>query len=178
MKKTQKICIASFLTLVVLGCGMMTNAFAQSSAMKIGFVDLQRVIDASGEGQRAQEEIKQKAAELETKAKQMQDDLQVLKTDLANKLGMLTPEAKGEKQDEIAKIERNLSRFVQDSQSELRLIEQRALKQLLEDVGKLVVEYGKTNNFTLILEAGSILYGAASIEVTEAIINQYNTRIQ
>ncbi len=178
MKTIKRVWIISFLTIALLGYGMMTNAFAQSSEMKIGFVDLQRVIDSSGEGQRAQEEIKKKAAELEVKAKQMQDDLQALKTDLTNKLGMLTPEAKGEKRDEIAKMERDLSRFVQDSQSELRLIEQRALKQLLEEVGKLVVEYGKANNFTLILEAGSILYGADTIELTEDIIKQYNTRVQ
>ena len=65
---------------------------------------------------------------------------------------------------------------MQDSRNELRLVEQRSLKQLLEDVGKIVVEYGKTNNFTLILEAGNILYGADQIEITEDIIKLYNTK--
>ncbi len=178
MKNTHKIYIASFLTVVVLGCGMMTSAVAQTTDMKIGFVDLQRVIDSSGEGQRAQEDIKAKAKELENEAKQMKDDIQALKTDFAGKSDMLTAEAKRQKQDEIGKKERDLSRFVQDSQSELRLIEQRALKQLLEDVGKLVVEYGDANDFTLILEAGSILYGSGSINITEEIISQYNARVQ
>ena len=99
-----------------------------------------------------------------------------MKADIDKQQEVLTPEARSQKRDELAKFERDYTRFVQDSRNELRLVEQRSLKQLLEDVGKIVVEYGKTNNFTLILEAGNILYGADQIEITEDIIKLYNTK--
>lgn len=152
------------------------NALAQSETMKIGFVDLQRVIDSSEQGKAAQDDVKKKSDELTEQAKKMEDEYNKMKADFDNQQAMLTPEAKNQKRDELAKFERDYTRFVQDSRNELRQVEQRSLKQLLEDVGKIVVEYGKNNNFTLILEAGNILYGADQIEITEDIIKLYNTK--
>ena len=159
-------------------CGVSGNVLAQDAAMKVGFVDLQKVIDSSEEGKRAQEQMKQKAAQLEEEAKKMQTEFETAKADYEKQLSsdMLTPEAKSEKRDEISRMERDYTRFVRDSQSELRMMEQRSLKQLLENVGKIVVEYGKNNNFTLILEAGNILYGSEQIEITNDIITLYNSR--
>ncbi len=167
---------AVLLMIIMMSLGVCIPAFAQSSGIKIGYVDLQRVIDSSAEGQHAQEEIKKRVEELEQQAKQMQEELQAMKADFEQQYDALTLEARSAKRDEIAKQERDYSRFVNDSQSELRVTEQRSLKQLLEEVGKIVVEYGKENNFTVILEAGNILYGAPEVEITEDIISLYNSR--
>ena len=176
MKKMMVWSTMLFLFVSLLSVGMSTNTFAQSGEYKIGFVDLQRVIDASEEGARAQEQMKQKADELAVQAKAMKDDIQQMKDEYDKQAMALTPEARTEKRDEISKKELDYNRFVKDSQSELRLIEQRALKQLLEDVGRVVVEYGKTHNYTVIFEAGNILYGSSAIELTEEIIQEYNSR--
>ena len=175
---TAKYTIVGFCVVCMICLGMAVSAFAQSAEIKVGFVDLQRVIDASEEGKRAQAEMKKKADELAQKARQMQQEMQKIKTDYETQALALTPEARSEKRDELAKLERDYSRFVKDSQTELRALEQRALKQLLEEVGKLVVEYGKTNNYTVIFEAGNILYGSNNIELTQEIINLHDSRNQ
>jgi outer membrane protein len=176
--KTKIVSIIACLSLVMLTCVLGVNASAQSAEMKIGFVDLQRVIDSSEEGIQAQEEIKKRADELGEQAKKMQEEMQATQADYEKQADLLTPEARNQKRDEMARMERDYSRFVNDSQTELRQIEQRALKQLLANVGKLVMEYGKQENFTLILEAGNILYGADQIEVTEEVIELYNSKKQ
>ncbi|GAK57965.1 outer membrane chaperone Skp/OmpH [Candidatus Vecturithrix granuli] len=178
MKKMMVWSTVLFLFVSLMSIGMSKDTFAQTGEYKIGFVDLQLVIDSSEEGSRAQEQMKQKADELAVQAKAMKDDIQKMKDDYDKQSLALTPEARTEKRDEIAKKELDYNRFVKDSQSELRLIEQRALKQLLEDVGRVVVEYGKTNNYTVIFEAGNILYGSSAIELTEEIIKAYNSRNQ
>lgn len=171
----MKFAISRLVVLVsLLFMGLSNLAAAQSAELKIGYIDLQRIIDSSAEGQRARDEIQQKAKELEQQAKQMEESLKTQKADFDNQSDALTPEARSEKRDELAKLERDLSRFVKDSQAELRLTEQRSLKQLLENVGKLVVEYGKQNNFTIIVEASNILYGADSINITDDVIQAYN----
>ncbi|MCP4405834.1 MAG: OmpH family outer membrane protein [bacterium] len=174
--KRKTLSIITCLSLVLVTCVFCASASAQSAELKIGFVDLQRVIDSSAEGKQAQEEIRKRADELGQRAKEMQEAMQAMKADYDKQFDVLTPEAKGQKRDEISKLERDYTRFVNDSQSELRQIEQRALKQLLENVGKLVLEYGKQENFTLILEAGNILYGIEQIEITEDVIELYNSK--
>jgi outer membrane protein len=173
--KTRTLSLVACLGLFVLSAVFCADASAQSANMKIGFVDLQRVIDSSAEGQKAQDELKKRADEFNAQAKEMQDSLQAMKADYDKQFEVLTAEAKSQKRDEISKLERDYSRFVNDSQNELRMVEQRALKQLLENVGKLVMKYGKQEDFTLILEAGNILYGAEQIEITDDIIALYNS---
>ena len=175
---TARYTIVGFCVVFMICLGMTVGAFAQSVEIKVGFVDLQRVIDSSEEGKRAQAEMKKKADELAQQARQMQQEMQKIKTDYETQALALTPEARTQKRDELVKLERDYNRFVQDSQTELRALEQRALKQLLEEIGKLVVEYGKTNNYTLIFEAGNILYGSDNIELTQEIINLHNQRNQ
>jgi outer membrane protein len=156
--------------------GILTTVSIQAAELKIGWVDLQRVINASEEGQQAQAEIQLKADEYTRQADQMKAQLEAMAADYKNQEEMLTAAAKSEKQDEISKLEVEYNRFVQDSRDELARAEQRALKGLLEDIGQLVVQYGEQEGFAVILEAGNILYGAASIEVTDDIIALYNAR--
>jgi len=160
----------------ILCVGFSNIIFAQSSDLKIGFVDLQRVVSSSEEGKRVQEDIQKRADQLSQKAEGMRKELESMKEGYETQRLALTSEARRGKLDEIGKIERELSRFVQDSQEEIRTTEQRVLKRLLLDIGKLVVEYGEQHGFTVILEAGNILYGAESIEITDGIIEAYNSR--
>ena len=156
--------------------GVAFNTFGQTPGITIGFVDLQRVIDSSEVGKHAQQDIQQKANELGEKVKTMKAQINVMKEEYDKQQSLLTVEAKTEKRDAISKMEVEYDRFVKDSEQELIKARQRALQQLLEEIGKLVVEYGKTNNFALILEAGNILYGSESIEITNDIIQLYNSR--
>lgn len=164
----------SLLLMVCLGGAGMLSA----QTLKIGFVDLQKVIDASEEGKRAQEQIKQKADELSQQAKDMKEALNAAKDAYTSQAMALTEEARRQKEDEIARLERDYNRFISDSKVELRTTEQRVLKELLEEVGKVIVTYAADNEFTLVLESGNILYGAPSIEITDEIIYIYNAQLQ
>lgn len=164
---------------VVLGgilVGMLTGVSIQAQELKIGWVDLQRVINASEEGQQAQAEIQKKADEYTRQADELKAELAALAADYKNQEGVLTAAARSEKQDKISRLETEYNRFVQDSRDELSRAEQRTLQGLLQTIGKLVVEFGEQQGYALILEAGNILYGSTSIEVTDAIIALYNER--
>lgn len=161
-------------------CGMVVSMLisvsSQAAELKIGWVDLQRVISSSAEGQQAQADIQRKADEYTRQADQMKAQLETMAADYKNQEEMLTPAARSEKQDAITKLEVEYNRFVQDSRDELGRAEQRALQGLLQDIGKLVVEFGQQEGYAVILEAGNILYGSTSTEVTEDIIALYNVR--
>ena len=180
MVNTRKKIIA--IALVFMSCmsiGLFGNVkVALAVDMKIGWVDLQRVINASEEGKRAQEEIQKRADEYTLQANQMKAEIEAMAEDLKKQADVLTPTTRREKQDAIAKLEVEYNRFIQDSRDELGRSEQRALAGLLEEIGRLVVEYGKQEGFAVILEAGNILHGAESIEITDDIIALYNTRQQ
>lgn len=170
-KATIVVCVIS-----IVCVSFSTGAFAQATAIKIGFVDLQRIIDASEEGQQVRADIQKEADKLSQQAEQMQEKIDTLRNEYQEQTEFLTADAKQEKRDEIGKLELDYSRFVKDSRTELQKAEQRALQQLLIEIGKIIVEYGQENEYTVILEAGNILYGADSINLTDDIVNYYNLK--
>jgi outer membrane protein len=156
--------------------GLAGNTLAQAAPVKIGFVDLQEVISKSAEGQQAKDVIQKKADELKVKADQMKVALDAALEDFKQKADLLTADARRTKQDELEKQQVDYDRFVKDSRDTLAKDEERALKGILQEVGKVVVEYGQKNGFTVILEAGNILYGADNINLTDEIVKLYNSR--
>ncbi len=159
----------------MLSCAVGGQAFAQTTTLKIGYVDLQQVIDASQGGKQARAEIQKKADELSQKAEDMKQELAALQQDYEQQALALSPEAKTQKRDQISKLERDYSRFVKDSKSELRVIEQRALQELYKEIEEIVVEFGQQQGFDAILERQVFLYASEAIDVTDQVIALYNS---
>ena len=107
MRNTRNSILA--IALIFMGCmgtGMFGNVKgALAVDMKIGWIDLQRVINASEEGQRAQEGIQKRADEYTLQANQMKAEIEAMAEDLKKQADVLTPAARREKQDAIAKLE-------------------------------------------------------------------------
>jgi outer membrane protein len=162
--------------LVSIVCvGLSVRTFAQSPDGKIGVVDLQRVIDSSEKGKQAQAEVQKKGDELSQKVKAMEDELQAMKADIEKQSVALTPEAKQEKLDALEKKDVEYQRFVKDAQAEFRKAEQRALKDLYDQIRQLVVKYGKDNNYAVIIEVQTVIYRADAVDITNEIIKVYNS---
>ncbi len=154
------------------------NAFAQSGEIKIGFVDLQQVINASTKKKQAEEEYKKQVEEVTRQVDVFKQELTQLKEELEQQTEFLREEAKRQKLDEISEKELEYNRFRKDSETRLKRYEQRIFEELLEDIGKLVVEYGKEHNYTAIFERQMMVYVTESIDLTDVIIELYNSQAQ
>jgi outer membrane protein len=155
--------------------GFSANTFVQAADIKIGVVDLQRVIDASEEGKRAQAEVQKKGDELSQQVKAREEELQAMKADYEKQSLALTPEAKREKLDVLEKKDVEYQRFVKDAQADFRKVEQRALKELYDQIKQVTIKYGKDNNYSLIVEVQSVIYNSDIVDITEEIIKIFNS---
>ena len=61
-------------------------------------------------------------------------------------------------------------------QQSLRQKEGQMTSDILKDLEKIVDEVGKTEKFTLILERSQILYSDQGIDITNKVIEVYNSR--
>lgn len=167
------LCVVSAVCVSFVG-----SAFAQSGDLKIGFVDLQRVINSSAKKKQAEDEYKKKVEEYTQQADLFKQELTQLKEELEQQAEFLKDEAKRQKLDEISERELEFNRFKKDSETKLKRYEQRIFEELLEDIGKLVVEYGKEHNYTAIFERQMMVYVTESIDLTDKIIELYNLQNQ
>ena len=159
--------------------GMLVLSFSASYAqetIKIGFVDIQRVISESQAGRRARDRFQNQIKKAEADIVKERQDIERLKSDLEKKGPLLKEEERRNLESDLQKRSVTLQRSMADHQQELRAKNNEMMSEILKELEKIVNEVGKADKFTLILERSQILYSDQGIDITSKVIETYNRR--
>jgi len=151
-------------------------SFAQQ--LKIGYVDIQRVLNDSKKGQEAKAKIEARGKELDRQFQQMQQELNALREEIEKKGSLMSETALREKQRQFDQKRRQLEQFVSDSQQELQEMERKAVAEILKEVEGIIANIGKNKGYTLILEKqrSFILYAPPEIDLTNEVIKALDAK--
>jgi len=159
----------------VLGLFLLSVAGIASAEMKIGFVDAQKVLEGSKEGQRAksglEEYVKVRSQTLDVE----EAVLKKMDTDFTQQEAVLSPEAKKAKQEEFQKKiidfrkkQSDLGKEVQDKKVEVL----RSFSKTLEGATKVVADREKIDYvFDRNPDAG-LIFARATYDVTSKVIEE------
>ncbi|MBF0169759.1 MAG: OmpH family outer membrane protein [Nitrospinae bacterium] len=155
---------------------------AARAADKIGGVNLQKVLDDSVAGKAAVLSLRGRAEKESNKLKAMQDEIEKLRKEIDQGKIMLRPDALQDKQNDLRRKEREFKLYQEDTRSSIQQEQGQTMRKILEDVMRIIKEYGKKNGFTLILEQGDspamggpvVLYMDKTVDVTPQIISLYD----
>lgn len=157
---------------VLISCAPV---FAQER-IKIGFIDIQRVISESQAGKRAKERFQAQVKKAEADIMKERQDLDRLKTDLEKKGPLMKEEERRNMEADFQKRSVALQRSMSDYQQELQQKNNQLMSDILKELEAIVNEVGKAEKFTLILERSQILYSDQGIDITSKVIETYNSR--
>ena len=152
-------------------------AFGQAAQpLKIGFIDLQKVMLESEKGKAARKALTDEAEKLKKNLTQKQDEIQKLKDTLEKQGATITPEARAEREKQYQAKLKDYQRLASDFEAELRQKDVEASTKILKDLEEVVKRLGDTEKFTLIFERtqSSVLFGSPSADVTDKVIALYN----
>jgi outer membrane protein len=167
--------LALFVAICVL-VAMSVPAFAAD--VKVGVIDLIKVIDLSEPGKKAKTELESKLTSAETAVKKKQEEILKMKEDIEKQAPMLSATALAEKkrqyEDELLELQRMAEDYdyqLQNQYYELTAIIFTQLSEVIEDIGK-------SGGYTLILEknGAGVIYFPESIDITEEIIKELNKK--
>ena len=159
---------------------------AAPQAIKIGYVDFNRVKNESKAGSEAQKAGSAMIKEKQDRFQKMQDDLAKLideaeKLNSERKSSLLSPEAAKKKEellkqkrDRIEKDGKALQRFKADAEEEVEKKGIEVSKQFTEDLVTVINKFGKEEGYTLILDRAAVLYAPEAVDVTDRIIKAFN----
>lgn len=165
------------LTLALVVC---VGGLGLAADLKIGYVDLQKVLNESEAGKKAKEEISKKVKEYEIQVQAKQKELQAAKDELEKQALLLSDEARAKKEREYQQKLKDLQRFTKDIRDDLQMRDSDATKKILEQVLKVVREYGEKEGYTIILEKNesSMIYASESIDLTDIVLKLYNKSLK
>lgn len=160
--------------MLVVSCSV---AWAQER-IKIGFIDIQRIIAESQAGKKAKDRFQAQVKKAETDVQKERQDLERLKSDLDKKGPLLKEEERRNLEADFQKRSVSLQRTMGDYQQDLQRKNNEMMAEILKELEQVVTEIGKAEKFTLILERSQILYSDQATDITSRVIEVYNSRVK
>ena len=162
--------------LAAIALAVCPALLAAQERVKIGFIDVQRAISESHAGKRAKEKFQAQVKKAEADLLKEKQELERLKADLDKKGPLLKEDERRNLEADLQRRYVNYQRSMQDYQQDLRQREGELTGDILKELEKIVNEVGKAEKFTLILERSQILYSDQGIDITNKVIEAYNSR--
>ncbi len=158
------------IAVLALGWGLA----AEDHAVKVGIVDIDQAIGASGSGKAAREELDQKKREAELELQPMVERYQELAGEYQKKRVVLSDEKRREMEVDITELQNRIELKQSEAQTRLRMDFERLITPLQQQLDKAVAKVGRDGGYSLILVRGQppILYSREALDITDLVIAQ------
>ncbi|MBU2266151.1 MAG: OmpH family outer membrane protein, partial [Candidatus Omnitrophica bacterium] len=138
--------------------------------LKIGYVDIIKVLNDY-------EKTKKYDATLEEKRKEAEEKLTKKKADLEQMQKKLSVIKEGEKQKEQEKLTKAVEEYREIERTsfvDIKKARDEKMKEIIDDMDKVINTYAKKNDFTLIINENAVLYGDKVMDITSDILKIAN----
>jgi outer membrane protein len=166
--------VKHWLVLVVLA--LSPALVSAQEKIKIGFIDIQRAITESAAGKKAKARFDAHVKKAEGDLLKEKQELERLKSDFDKKGPLLKEDERRNLEADLQRRYLQYQRTGQDHQQELRQKEGEMTNDILKELQQIVTDVGKAEKFTLIFERSQILYNDQAIDITNKVIETFNSR--
>ena len=142
---------------------------------KIGVVNIQKVLLTSSAGKLAKAQINKKAREMESSLTVKKGEIEKLKESLEREALVMNKEARDERGRDIRIKINDIKSLKNKYENDLKKIEGKVVKRIQKDVEVIIQELGKKGGYLLIISNPVVLYSPSSIDITDQLIQAYNT---
>ena len=155
---------------------IIASAACAADGVKLGSVDIQKVLILSEAGKEAKEQLAAKGNKYEAEKNSREEDLKKLKGELEKQSVLLSESARGAKEKDYQQKLKEYQRFLKDAQDDLQAKNDELTNRLVEEIVKIVQGYGKMNAFSYIfVKNDSMVYADEKNDLTDEILKAFNT---
>jgi outer membrane protein len=170
LKKIFMLSLAVGLMLGLNPVGMRSVAKA-ADVVKIGIVDVQKVINTSEKGKVARKKLIAKAERMQKELNLRKTEIEKSKLELERQASVLDPEIKYEKEKTLKRKIRDFEDQYRDYNEIMKRDEFQNMQPILAAISQVIEKVGKEGGFTVILEKrkSAVLYSPDTIDLTEEV---------
>ena len=153
----------------------LTSAAFGADGVKLGSVDIQKVLIQSDAGKEAKEQLAVKGNKYEAEKNSREDELKALKGDLEKQSVLLSETARSAKEKDYQQKLKEYQRFLKDAQEDLQSKNDDFTNRIVEEIVKIIRNYGKTNGYTYIFARNDIMvFMDEKVDLTDEILKAFN----
>jgi len=148
---------------------LLVSGLVNAQQIKIGFVNIGRLISESPQATSAMEVLQQEFAPRQREVVALQAELKEKQDQIQRDLDVMGPEERRNAESELRRDERELNRQQQEFTEDINLRRNEALRKLQGELLREVQAYAAQTGFDLIVSDG-VLYASEAIDITEQIL--------
>ena len=158
--------------IVTMALMLNVSAFAAQGALKIGVIDVRKVVEQSKSmkalNKRIQSEFKPKQEKIVELQRSMQSKVDKMKREEA----VMTAAEKSNLQEQVVAGQRSLQRMEQDYQQDLTLIQNKEMKKFFDSLKVTVDKFAKANGYDIVLQKEAVPFYSDKVDITNKIISK------
>ncbi|MGH8718448.1 MAG: OmpH family outer membrane protein [Burkholderiales bacterium] len=141
---------------------------ALAAEIKIGFVDAERIRRESGPAQKAQKKLEKEFAERDKELQKVAKQVKDLQTSLEKDAVTLSESDKRNKEQELARLNREFQRVQREFREDLNLRKNEELATIIERADKAIKTIAEAEKFDLIVQEA--VFRSSRIDITDKVI--------
>ena len=159
---------------------LLIAADSSFAALKIGYVNVVKVIEKAPQGELALKRLDAEFAPRDKKLLKMREQIKSLETDLDKDSLVLKSQDREKKERDLLVLKRDLRRSTQEFREDYNLRRNEELAALQKLVYKTIIDLAKKEGYDLIVHEGAV-YSSNKIDITDKVLqilkhNASNTR--
>lgn len=157
----------------LFSCFAASNCF--SADMKLGIMNVQKIIVSCDAGKAAKARFDVKMKELQSTFKAEEEALKELQEEIKKKSSAWNEEKKAEKVREFQNNGRELQAKTEEARYNMKKLQDQELEPILKALEKVVNKYGKDNGYSAIMDdKNGVIYFNESLDITDTIVKKLN----
>ena len=164
--------------LLLTSCLVLLLATAAWAAepIKVGIVDMEKIVRTSEPGQAALNKLKDQFKDLKENLDKQKAEIDKMREDMEKQSLVLSQEAKMDKQTQYQRKVRDFQDNVGNYQRKMKIEEDKLSKPVLELIVQVVQEYGKKNGYGLLMDGrgAGVVYVSEAVNVTDLVLVEVN----
>ncbi|MDP8256232.1 MAG: OmpH family outer membrane protein [Candidatus Alcyoniella australis] len=172
------------LGLIAAALMLIGPSAARAAEMKIGYVEMQRVLDLTDRGKQIMRDLAAKKDELELKEQTMKLDIMKMEDDLRKTGEALSEQALQERVGLLEKKYYEYQQFVSTAQMQFEGQKINALKGFIQDIQTIAAQVAGEQGYAIILlkvedvftESSIILFADPAYDLTDEVVRRINSR--
>jgi len=172
MRSTKAMFVTGLAVLLLLSGGPAFSA----DPVKIGVVDLQKILETSNSGKAAQNELKVQRDKMQADMKQRGNEIQEIESRMQREAMVMSKETREEKEREHRIKVSDFQALQRKYQSDLQEVERKLMGKLQSEITSLVGDIAKKDGYLLVISNIGVIYSLPSTDITERLIQELNAK--
>jgi len=174
MKRFAIVVSVFIIFLMALPAGAAPKA-APAGFVKIGMVDMQKVLRESKNARNTQSVFMQDVAKRQVAIAAKESEIRKLEEEF-NRLEPGALEARKKKGDQVKHEMRELKYLREDAEGELKRKEVEVTQKIIGDIMQIIRNYARSERFNIILDRMAVITAEETFDITDKIIKLYDAK--